>query len=59
MFGQGFHDNPYHVGVIRRQLTRHLAGAFPDIQDEVAVAFGELIPAPKNGGEWVHARRCH
>ncbi|KAJ3543507.1 hypothetical protein NM688_g5847 [Phlebia brevispora] len=45
MFGEGFHENPYHVTVIRGQLTRQLVTAFPDIRDEITAAFGEHIPA--------------
>ncbi len=51
MFGQVFHDNPYHIGVIRQQLTRHISATFPDIQDETELAFEELVPATTNGGE--------
>ena len=54
MFGQVFHDNPYHIGVIRQQLTRHISVMFPDIQEETELAFQELIPVTTDGGQCLH-----
>ncbi|KAG5651717.1 hypothetical protein H0H81_007722, partial [Sphagnurus paluster] len=38
-----YHD-PYHVPVIRSALTRHLVACFPEVQDELAMAFAERLP---------------
>ncbi|RDB27706.1 Ent-kaurene oxidase [Hypsizygus marmoreus] len=47
--GDRITDNPYHVPIVRSQLTRSLAAIFPSLQEEVAVAFEDIIPADK---EW-------
>ncbi|KAG6919290.1 hypothetical protein DXG01_007422 [Tephrocybe rancida] len=39
----------YHVEVLRTYLTRSLAKAFDDVQDEISAAFAEYIPATE---EW-------
>ncbi|KAF8575897.1 cytochrome P450 [Ramaria rubella] len=36
--------NPYHVGIVRGQLTRNLDKLFPDILDEIVQAFEDKIP---------------
>ena len=40
---------PYHVMIVRTPLTRNLAIRFPEVQDEIAIAFSELIPAKTTG----------
>jgi len=42
--GQGCHTDPYHVPVIRNQLTKNLGVLFPWLRDEVVQAFHEHIP---------------
>lgn len=42
--GSNVERNPYHVGVVRTQLTRNLSIVFPDVLDEAIVALDELIP---------------
>jgi hypothetical protein len=32
-------ENPYHVEVVRRDLTRNLVTLFPEIHDEISEAF--------------------
>jgi hypothetical protein len=32
-------DNPYHIEVVRRDLTRNLVTLFPQIHDEISEAF--------------------
>ncbi|TFK66492.1 cytochrome P450 [Pluteus cervinus] len=49
-FGKEFRENHYHVSSIRT-MTRHLAAIFPDMQDEVAATFSELVPAKEY--EWL------
>ncbi|KAI0072328.1 cytochrome P450 [Panus rudis PR-1116 ss-1] len=42
--GPAIHQNTYHVGVIKNQLTRSIALLLPEIKDEVQAAFSDLIP---------------
>ncbi|VDC06744.1 unnamed protein product [Peniophora sp. CBMAI 1063] len=41
--GQDLLNEPYHMGVLRNTLSRHLGARFDDIRDEITVAFGEEI----------------
>ncbi|TFY79744.1 hypothetical protein EWM64_g4273 [Hericium alpestre] len=43
--------NPYHINIVRSQLTRSLTGLFPEIRDELVSGCLDLIPAKEN--EWV------
>ncbi|KAJ3556992.1 hypothetical protein NM688_g1715 [Phlebia brevispora] len=51
MFGSQVHKNPYHVTIIRQQLTHNLAALFPEVIDEIETAFRELVPAHPE--DWV------
>lgn len=44
IFGHQVEENPYHITVVRQQLTKHLVSIFPDVLDEVTSSFNELIP---------------
>ena len=33
------HHNPYHVPIVRSQLTRDIAASYPEIRDGIAAAF--------------------
>ncbi|KAI0684429.1 cytochrome P450 [Earliella scabrosa] len=44
-------DDQFHVAVVRDKLTRNLAALYPDVLDEITVAFNEYIPAKED--EWV------
>ncbi|TFK69250.1 cytochrome P450 [Pluteus cervinus] len=48
--GKEFRENHYHILCVRT-LVRQLDAMFPDMQDEIAATFSELVPAKK--GEWV------
>ncbi|KZT08274.1 cytochrome P450 [Laetiporus sulphureus 93-53] len=48
--GSNVHENPYHVGLIRSNLTRNLTRLFPELHDEVVAAFGDAIRL--DGEEW-------
>ncbi|KAH7926847.1 cytochrome P450 [Leucogyrophana mollusca] len=48
--GHDIHHNPYHIPIIRSQLTRNLAALFPDIRDEIVTAFEETLQLKDN--EW-------
>ncbi|KAH7926831.1 cytochrome P450 [Leucogyrophana mollusca] len=41
--GPEIERNPYHISIIRSQLTRNLAALYPDIRDEIVVAFDETL----------------
>lgn len=47
--GPAFHADPYHIDVIRTQLTRGIGNAFPSLYDEIGDAFEELLPVYSNG----------
>lgn len=44
------HLDPYHVRFVHVSLTRNLGVRIPDMQDEIATAFADLIPAKD---EWI------
>ncbi|KAF8991421.1 cytochrome P450 [Cyathus striatus] len=46
-------SNPYHIPLIRTQLTRSLGDLFPEIYEEVVVGCSDLIPQIE---EW---KACH
>ncbi|KAA1468096.1 cytochrome P450 [Dentipellis sp. KUC8613] len=49
--GNAVNNNPYHISIIRSQLTRNLASIFPDVREELVAAFDDAIPAKEHG--WV------
>ncbi|GJJ08116.1 hypothetical protein Clacol_002324 [Clathrus columnatus] len=42
--GPNVERNPYHVGIVRTQLTKNLPIVFPDVLEEAVFAIDELIP---------------
>ncbi|TFK66494.1 cytochrome P450 [Pluteus cervinus] len=48
--GKEFRENNYHISSVRT-MSRHLDAMFPDMQDEIAATFSELVPAKE--GEWL------
>ncbi|TFK34046.1 cytochrome P450 [Crucibulum laeve] len=42
--GDRISDNPYHIPIVRSQLTRNLGKLVPELQNEVVVAFNETMP---------------
>ncbi|KIJ07003.1 hypothetical protein PAXINDRAFT_91095, partial [Paxillus involutus ATCC 200175] len=48
--GHDIHYNPYHIPIIRSQLTRNLGILCPDIRDEIVTAFEETLDL--RGNEW-------
>ncbi|KAI0079530.1 cytochrome P450 [Panus rudis PR-1116 ss-1] len=49
-FGPIVHEDPFHVGIIRAHLTKHLADMFPEMFEEVTTGFKELLP--EIGNDW-------
>ncbi|KIK94711.1 hypothetical protein PAXRUDRAFT_429265 [Paxillus rubicundulus Ve08.2h10] len=50
MLGSDIHRNPYHIAIIRSQLTRNLGILYPDLRDEIVTAFEETLDL--RGTEW-------
>jgi hypothetical protein len=43
-FGPEIYHNDSHVTVMRAGLTRNIGARFPDMVDEIAVAFADHVP---------------
>ncbi|KAK7686504.1 hypothetical protein QCA50_010102 [Cerrena zonata] len=50
-FGPDIRENPFHVELIRSQLTRQIATMLEDVRDEICASFDAYIPASTN--EWL------
>lgn len=46
--GPGIATNPYHIPIVRGQLTRNLGRLFSDLREEIQLSFEEIIP-PTDG----------
>ena len=42
--GPSVHTNPYHIAIVRSNLTRALGGLFPELRDEIIHSFKSAIP---------------
>lgn len=47
--GWGIEKDPYHAGVVRTSMTRNLSALFPEVRDEIVVAFDDLLPLQGKG----------
>ena len=45
--GREVRYDTYHVDVIKSSLTRSLVERFPDVQNEISIAFEDYIPETK------------
>jgi cytochrome P450 len=52
-FGPGVHTDPYHVLIVRNEVTKNLGVLFPQIRDEIVRAFDENIPSTS---DWIKVR---
>ena len=50
-------QNMYHVEVVRSHLTRNLSNLYPEIRDEIFLAFDEVLDLRDNG-EWCDSLSC-
>lgn len=41
--------NPYHVPIVRSQLTRNIGVLYPEIRDEIIMAFDDVLDLRGNG----------
>ena len=48
------HHNPYHLSIVRSQLTRNLGALYPKIRDEIITAFDDVLDLEGNGKHLVH-----
>lgn len=49
--GPAIAQNPYHIPIVRQQLTRNLAALFPSVREELAQAFRDNIHIDGDGTE--------
>jgi hypothetical protein len=49
--GPEIQADPYHIPIVRSQLTRNLGNFFSDLQEEIVLAFDEIIK-PTEGSCW-------
>ena len=49
--GNEVHDSPYHIAVVRSQLTRNIEKMYPGIRDEVVTSFNEVLGLRDYGGK--------
>ena len=42
--GSAVATNPYHISIVRNQLTRNLGNLFSGLQREIVLAFDDNIP---------------
>ena len=47
--GPEIHRNPYHVPIVRGQLTRNIGALYPEIIDEIRTAFHDVLNLSDNG----------
>jgi hypothetical protein len=52
-------EDPYHVPVVRSQLTRNLGVLFPDLRDEILRSFEDIIPTHNHGTPVTHADKTY
>ncbi|EJT96540.1 cytochrome P450 [Dacryopinax primogenitus] len=50
--GKALADDPWHVSVIRKQMTQNLGAKFPEIYEEISQAFADELKFP-NSGDWM------
>jgi hypothetical protein len=47
--GWGIVKDTYHANVVRTSMTRNLSVLFPEIRDEIVVAFDDVLPTQGKG----------
>ena len=47
--GREIFHNPYHVPIVRAQLTRNIGALYPEIRDEIRMAFDDVLDLRDNG----------
>lgn len=49
IFGKSLEEDPYHVEIIQKQLTRNITSMFGDLHNEICLAAEDIIPALPHG----------
>ena len=49
--GRNVYQNHYHAAVVRLHLTRNIEVLYPEIRDEIATSFAEVLDLTGNGEE--------
>lgn len=47
--GWGIVKDTYHANVVRTSMTRNLGVLFPEVRDEIIVAFEDVLPVQGKG----------
>ncbi|KAJ7192114.1 cytochrome P450 [Mycena pura] len=55
VIGRPIVENPYHQNTIRTSLTRNLHARFPEVRDEIACAFDEVLQLHDSEWKWLPA----
>jgi hypothetical protein len=56
--GQEIYHNPYHIPIVRSQLTRNLGALCLEIRDEIITAFDDVLDLRGNGEHLVLIPVC-
>ena len=56
--GDEVHDIPYHIAVVRSQVTRNIGKMYPEIRDEVVTVFDEVLDLRGYGEVYLFMRVC-
>lgn len=54
--GHGIYNNPYHVNVLLSQLTRNIGALYPQIRNEIIIAFDDILDLSSNGKHLAFSR---
>ena len=49
IMGPEVHHNPYHLPIVRARLTRNIRALYPEIIDEISMAFDDILGLRRNG----------
>ena len=58
MMGQEIHHIPYHIPIVRSQLTRSLGDLYLEISDEITTAFDDVLDLRGNGEHVIPSFPC-
>ncbi|KAF7320661.1 Cytochrome P450 [Mycena chlorophos] len=50
--GRQITDDAWHANTVRGSLTRNLSRCFPEVRDEIVLAFDEILGKQLDGTEW-------
>lgn len=47
------HHNPYHIAIVRSQMTRNIGPLYPEIRSEITTAFDDILDLKGNSEHFV------